>query len=387
MNKILKGSEVVSYAVKQSNVSFIPVYPITPQTTIIEKLAEFYQEQDATYHYVTMESEHSVMAACIGAACSGVRTFTATSGQGLLYMHELLHFASGSRLPIVMGVVNRAVAPGWNIWMDQTDTIAQRDTGWMQIYVSNHQELYDHMFMTFKLAEMLMIPAMVIQDAFYLSHTMAPVNIEPDELISRFLPEKPDIPFAFDFSNPQTLCSLSSPENYFEFRHKIEVAFKEAIHVVPEIYEEFYSIFNRRYSIYETYKHEDAETIILTSGTMFETSCQAVDHLRETGVKIGCVKMKYLRPLFAEELKKIVAHVNRIIVIDRNYSFGSGGVFYTEVKTMLYGLDIRIQSVITGLGGRDVTDEAIKKIVHLAIDENEDEFWEGNVYDAVKANK
>ncbi len=246
MKKALKGNQAVGVAVSQANVKFIPVYPITPQTSMIETIANEVKNKKTDAYYVPMESEHSVMAACIGAANSGVRTFTATSGQGLLYMHELLHWASGARLPIVMGVVNRAVAPGWNIWMDQTDTISQRDTGWLQIYSSNHQEVYDHLFISYKLSEKVLLPSMLIQDAFFLSHTKREMQVEDRSLIDKFLPQKPDIPFAFDFNNPKTLGVLSDSNTYMEFRYLIKEAFDKSKEEIYKIYNEFEEIFGRK---------------------------------------------------------------------------------------------------------------------------------------------
>lgn len=380
--RILKGNQTIAHAVAQAKVNFIPVFPITPQTSIIETLASLIQSgamKDC--YYIPMESEHSVLAACQGASASGVRTFTATSGQGLLYMHELLHWVSSTRLPIVMGVVNRAVASGWNIWMDQTDTVSQRDTGWMQIYVSNHQELYDHLFISYKLAEKALLPAMLIQDAFFLSHTMGVLEQESDEKIASFLPEKPNLPFAFDFENPKTLGGLSDDSNYMEFRHQIKEAFDESKNIIKDLYDEFENIFGRKYNLYETHHAEDAETLMILSGTAFETAFEAVDELRAQGHKVGTLKIRFLRPFFEEELRELCKDKKKIIILDRNYSFGSGGVFAKEVQSALYEYNIPVESVIAGLGGRDLTAQTIKQIF-VSNKENPQtkERWEGEVY-------
>jgi len=373
--EVLKGNYVVAYAVKQSDIDFIPVYPITPQTSIIEKLADLKAKNEIKADYVPMESEHSVMAACIGASLANARVFTATSGQGLLYMHELLHWASGSRLPIVMSVVNRAVAPGWNIWMDQSDTISQRDTGWIQIYTSNHQEVYDHIIMAYKLAEKINLPVMVILDAFFLSHTISDLIIEDDEKIKKFLPPKKDLPFGIDFNNPRSIGSLSDPSNYMEFRKKIADAFIEAESEIEKIYDEFNIIFNRKYEVYEKYMDHDADYIIVTTGTLFENSMLAADSLRKSGIKTGVLKVRFLRPFIKNNLRNFLKG-KKVIVIDRNYSFGKGGVFAEELRSII---NEDVYSVIAGLGGRDVPPKTIEQIVIKVIKEKKD-FWETNIY-------
>ncbi len=382
MKKALKGNQAVAYAVSQANIDFIPVYPITPQTSMIESIADFVRDKKSEAYYIPMESEHSVMGACIGAANAGVRVFTATSGQGLLYMHELLHWASGGRLPIVMGVVNRALAPGWNIWMDQTDTISQRDTGWIQIYCATHQELYDHLFIAYKLSEKVLLPSMLIQDAFFLSHTMRDVILEDKQKIETFLPGKPEVPFQYDFDHPKALGVMSKPENYMEFRYAIENAFNETKKNLKNVYDEFEKKFGRKYEIYDSYQIEDADTVLILSGTMYETAFKTVDDLRAEGMKAGIIQIRYLRPFFTDELKALVKGKKQIIVIDRNYSFGSGGVFATEIKSALYDENIPIQPVIAGLGGRDVTSNTIKHIVKKCLNEDcPSIYWEGEVYE------
>lgn len=380
MKKLLKGNQTIAVAVSDAGVKVIPVFPITPQTSIIETLADLIRDKKMNAAYIPMESEHSVMAACIGAATSGVRAFTATSGQGLLYMHELLHWASGARLPLVMGVVNRAVAPGWNIWMDQTDTVSQRDTGWIQMYCSNHQEVYDHLFIAYKLSEKVLIPSMVIQDAFFLSHTIGEVETEDEKKINKFLPSKPNIPFAFDFKNPKTIGSLSDEKNYLEFRYLIEQGFNEARTEILKIYTEFEKIFGRKYSLYESYCADDADYILLLTGTVYETGYKVIDEMRKNGIRIGMVKTRFLRPFFGEELKAIVKNKKKLIVIDRNCSFGKGGVFASEMQSALYGESIEMQQVIAGLGGRDITANTLKHIAQTAIARTDKTiYWEDQI--------
>lgn len=379
MKKILKGNETLALAVSQAHVKVIPVFPITPQTSIIETLALLLKEKTFDAEYIPMESEHSVMAACIGAASAGVRTFTATSGQGLLYMHELLHWAGGGRLPIVMGVVNRAVAPGWNIWMDQSDSVSQRDTGWIQLYCSHHQELYDHLFIAYKLAEKLLLPVMIIQDAFFLSHTTGEFDLVEQKKINQFLPLAPNTPFAFDFNAPKTLNSLSDASNYMEFRFGVEQAFKKVELELLNLYQEWESLTGRNYALYEEYLIDDAQYVLVLSGTAYETGKKAIDLLRKNGILAGAIKIRALRPFFKDKIKKILSHKKKIIVVDRNYSFGGGGVFASELKSALYGLSVPILSVIAGLGGRDLTTNTLVEILKQGISQSSDEIWESRV--------
>ena len=222
MKKLMSGSDAVAEAVKMADVDVISAYPITPQTHIIEKLARMCATGELDATYMNVESEHSAMAALIGAATAGARTFTATAAQGLALMHELLHWAGNGRVPVVMAVVNRAMAPGWNIWTDQTDTLSQRDTGWIQLYCNNAQDVFDHTLMAFPLAYTAHIPVMVVLDAYVLSHTYEPMDVPTQEEVDKYLNVLAPMDYTIDFDNPSSIWQLTMPEEYSQFRRKLQ---------------------------------------------------------------------------------------------------------------------------------------------------------------------
>jgi pyruvate/2-oxoacid:ferredoxin oxidoreductase alpha subunit len=310
-----------------------------------------------------VESEHSALAALIGAATSGVRTFTATSSQGLAYMHELLHWASGARLPIVMAEVNRALAPGWNIWADQTDSLAQRDTGWIQLYCEDGQEVLDTTIQAFRLAEWVNLPVMVILDAFFLSHTYEPVDVPDQQSVDLFLP--PYHPrFQLDLEKPCAFNQLAPPDVYMEMRHNIQTAMEDALAFFEQMEEEFENLFGRRHGALEAIHCEDAEIILITSGTVTSTSRQVINKLRDMGEKVGLLKIKLFRPFPLVMIRELTAFTNKIAVIDRNFSFGASGIFAQEIRAALCNLPSHapVFGYVAGLGGRDITTEVIEDI-------------------------
>ena len=247
MRQVAEGSQAVSEAVRLAKVQVIAAYPITPQTHIVEALSEFCANGTLNARFICVESEHSAMAAIIGAASSGVRTFTATSSHGLAYMHELLHWASGARLPIVMADVNRALGPGWNIWLDQTDSLSQRDTGWIQLYCEDSQDVLDTTLMAYRLAESVNLPVMVVLDAFFLSHTYEPVDVPDPKPVDKFLP--PFVPrFQLDTGNPGAFNQFVAPQAYMEMRYNIQTAMEQVSENYSRIAEEFEIIFGRHYN-------------------------------------------------------------------------------------------------------------------------------------------
>jgi pyruvate/2-oxoacid:ferredoxin oxidoreductase alpha subunit len=303
------------------------------------------------------------MAALIGAQTAGVRTFTATSGQGLALMHELLHWASGARLPIVMAEVNRALAPGWNIWIDQTDSLAQRDTGWIQMYCEDGQEVLDTTLQAFYLAEAVNMPVMVVLDAFYLSHTYEPVDVPEQEEVDRFLP--PYVPkFQLDTAHPCGFGPLVAPGDYMEMRYHMALAMNEALIRFGEIEDDFAARFHRRYGPVETIACEDADIIFVTSGTMTSTCRLALQDLRAAGEKVGILKIKLLRPFPRKCIVEALKSAKKVAVVDRNFSFGAGGIFAQEVRAALCNaLDHPLVfGYIAGIGGRDVTPELLIEI-------------------------
>lgn len=366
MRQVLEGSHAVSEAVRLARAQVISAYPITPQTHIVEQLSEYCANGTLDARFLRVESEHSAMAALIGAASSGVRTFTATSSQGLALMHELLHWASGARLPIVMAQVNRAMAPGWNIWADQTDSLAQRDTGWVQFYCENGQEVLDTTIQAFRLAEWVNLPVMVNLDAFFLSHTYEPVDVPEQKSVDRFLPPyKPR--FQLDLANPCAFNQLAPPNIYMEMRHNIQMAMEEALTFLEQMEEEFESILGRRHGALEAIQCDDAEVILITTGTVTSTSRQVVAELREKGEKVGLLKIKLFRPFPVNMLQERTASAGKVAVIDRNFSFGASGIFAQEVKAALCNVPGHppVYGYVAGLGGRDITMEVIEDIYWL----------------------
>ena len=365
MKQVLEGSHAVSEAVRLARVQVVSAYPITPQTHIVEAISEHCSSGRLAARFMCVESEHSAMASVIGAASGGVRTFTATSGQGLAYMHELLHWASGARLPIVMAEVNRALAPGWNIWVDQTDSLSQRDTGWIQFYCEDGQEVLDTTLLAYRLAEEVNLPVMVILDAFFLSHTYEPVDIPDQEQVDRFIsPMKPKI--SLDTADPRALGQMVPPGAYMEMRHDIQ----QAMERVPFLYRQmeglFAELFGRTYGDVEAVQCDDAEIVLVVSGTATGTCRQALSDLRSQGEKAGMLKIKMFRPFPDESIRRALKGASKIAVVDRNCSFGAGGIFAQEIRSALCHLKKRppVFSYIAGLGGRDITGDTLKEIYY-----------------------
>lgn len=383
MKKVLMGNHAVSYGARLARVEVIAAYPITPQTQIVEELSELCANGELDAKFIKVESEHSAMASCMGASAAGARAFTATSSQGLALMHELLHFASGSRLPIVLANVNRAMGPGWNIWTEQTDSLAQRDTGWLQFYCENNQEVLDTVIQSFKIAEQLALPVMMVLDAFILSHTYEVVDVPERELIDKFLP--PYTPeFKMDVDDPHAFGALVTPDNYYEIRYKMQKTMEKAPEIVTQVGKEYGEIVGRRYDMLETYMCDDAELVIVAAGTLVSNSRAVVQEYRSKGIKLGLLKIRMFRPFPAEQVRKILLHIPKIAVIDRNISFGASGIFFQELKAALYGQDgvseAKIFGFIIGLGGRDVRLQDIAEIVDYALEAEkpkEDIIWMG----------
>lgn len=365
MRRVLEGSHAVAEAVRLARAQVISAYPITPQTHIVERLSEYCADGTMDARFLRVESEHSALAALIGAASSGVRTFTATSSQGLALMHELLHWASGARLPIVMAEVNRAMAPGWNIWTDQTDSLAQRDTGWIQLYCEHGQEVLDTTIQAFRLAEWVNLPVMVILDAFFLSHTYEPVDVPEQNSVDQFLPSYHPR-FQLDTANPCAFNQLAPPNIYMEMRYNIQTAMDDALAFFAQMEQEFEDIFGRRHGPVEAIQCEDAEVILITSGTVTSTSRQVLTELREKGEKVGLLKIKLFRPFPMSTIRKLTASADKLAVIDRNFSFGASGIFAQEIRAALCNHPRRplVFGYIAGLGGRDVTTEVIQEIYY-----------------------
>lgn len=367
MRKVLMGNHAISWGASLSDVEVIAAYPITPQTQVVELLSEMCGSGRLPARFLKVESEHSAMASCIGASAAGARAFTATSSQGLALMHEMLHWAAGARTPVVMANINRAMAPAWNIWTDQTDSLSQRDTGWMQVYCQNNQEVLDSLIQAFKVSERVMLPTMVVLDAFVLSHTMEVVDVPDQTAVREFLPPF-DPPFKLDPDDPHTFGGLTGTDGYFELRYKIQAAMEEAAGVWEEVGREFADRFGRSYGLAEAYLAEDAEICIITSSSIASTAKVAVDRLRREGKRVGLLRVRVFRPFPAEEVRTVLASVRKAVVIDRNISFGVGGIFHQEIKAAAYDCSEtpQLYGYVTGLGGRDVTADDVIEMVRSA---------------------
>lgn len=362
--EVLTGNSAAAYGVKLSRVEVAPIFPITPQTTLAEKLASLVASGEMKAKVMLPESEHSVMAACIGASATGARAFTATSSQGLALMHELLHYASGYRLPIVMVNCNRAVASPWNAWCDHSDSLAQRDTGWLQIYCENNQEALDTVIVSYRVAEQVLLPIMINLDGFILTHTAEPVEIPDQALVDSFLPRyQPK--YKLDINDPYLIGAVVGSDWFTEMKFKAQRAMEESKEVIRKAEAEFRSMFGRSYGLVEEYRCDGADTVILAYATVASTARAVIDELRESGRKVGLVKLRVFRPFPVAEVRAAARKVRKIAVIDRNISVGHEGIFCQEVKSALYGASERPQvfGYVVGLGGRDITPKVIRGIV------------------------
>jgi 2-oxoisovalerate ferredoxin oxidoreductase alpha subunit len=365
------GNHVAAYACKAARVDVIAAYPITPQTSIVERIAELVETGKMDAKYIRVESEHSAMAACIGAAVGGARAFTATAAHGLALMHEMLHWASAARTPIVMPVVNRAMGPSWNIWADFSDSLSQRDTGWIQFYCASNQEVFDTIIQAYKLCEdkQVLLPAMVCLEAFILSHTFMPVEIPDQKEIDDFLPPY-DPPWLLDVDNPVSHGNIVYPEWYMEFRHFMYQAMETAKKRIPEIDKEYARRFGFQHGGFmERYKCEDADLILLAMGTMGSEAKKTVDRLRGEGLKVGSARVRVFRPFPKAEIRGLAEDAEMFTVIDRQVSYGMEGPLFTEVKASLYGQEEAplVRNFIAGLGGRDVTYLDIEKMARRSL--------------------
>ncbi|MFZ5916446.1 MAG: pyruvate ferredoxin oxidoreductase [Chloroflexota bacterium] len=365
---IINGNSAAAFGALLSRVQVTAAYPISPQTGIVEALADFVTSGRLEAKFIMSESEHSVMASLIAASEAGARVFTATSSQGLALMHELLHWAAGARLPIVMVNVNRAMSAPWTMYCDQSDIVAQRDTGWLHVYCEGNQETLDAIIQGYKVAEQVMLPVLVNMDGFYNSYTTEPVIIDDIEAVDRFLPPY-DPPVKLDPEEPHTLHGGTGPPLFMEMRYQMWQAMEHALTVARQADEEFESLFGRRYGLTEAYRCEDAELILVSSGSLVGTLREVIDDYRERGETVGLLKIRYLRPFPTQEVRQALAPARQIAVIDRNVSVGMGGVFWQEVRSALYGspiADTPVLGFIAGIGGRDVTPKSVAQIIQLA---------------------
>jgi pyruvate/2-oxoacid:ferredoxin oxidoreductase alpha subunit len=339
------------------------IYPITPQTEIVEYVARFPFSKGRV---IPVESEHSAMGVCIGASLNGARTFTASSSNGLAYMAENVMVAAFYRLPIVMSAVNRTLGPPWNIWADQGDSLMFRDFAWVQLYCDTNQDVADTALLAFRLAEdpRILLPVMVCMDAFIVSHTSMEIDLASQDQADRFLPAC-NVPHRLDQEHPVTVGGMAFPQETLTHRMDLD----QAIRSVPAVLEEhraaFKEIFGREVAgAVSAYRTEDADRIFIASGTVSITLKDVVDEWRERGEKVGMIRIKMFRPFPAAEIARLCSHVNKIGVLDRNYSAGTGGIFWQEVRAALQGQgDCLVQGYLTGVGGGDVVPDDVREVV------------------------
>jgi pyruvate/2-oxoacid:ferredoxin oxidoreductase alpha subunit len=364
---LLTGNHAVAWAARLARPKVVPLYPITPQTPVLEKITEFQAAGEFDAEVITPESEHSVMAACIPASLAGVRVFTATASQGLLLMHELLHYASGARAPIVMANVNRTVASPWAFWPDQTDSLSQRDTGWVQYYVENPQECLDTVIQAFKVAESVLLPAMVNLDAFYVSHSLEPVRVPAQETVDAFLPAYAP-PHRLDTGNVESWGGVVNQEMFNRHRQELGEAMAQVPARALAADAEWGAFTGRAYGVLERYRCDGARVVIVTMGSLCGTVRDAVDSLRERGEAVGLVKIRLFRPLPLEALRAALSGVPEVLVLDRDYSPGHGGILHQELRAALYGMPDapRIHGYLAGVGGVNVSPERICEFVRMA---------------------
>lgn len=357
-------SIAVADAVAQCKVDVISAYPITPQTHIVEHLADLVNNGELDAEYIPVESEHAAMSACIGAAATGARTFTSTSSQGLLFMYEMLPIASALRLPIVMVVANRAISAPISIWNDHSDVMTMRDHGWIQTFAENGQEAVDLIYHAYRVAEKAMLPVAVNLDGFIVTHVVEPIEMLDQELVDRYIPPL-KMKYKLDPKKPISMGAIGVPEIYTEAKKAQDEALKASYKIIVQAWRDFEKISGRRYNPVETYRMEDAEVALVIMGSLAETAMNAVDKLREQGKKVGLVRIRLWRPFPTQDFLKALGKVRAICVFDRAVSHGaSGGPVGIEVRSVLYQSNKRpkVLNIIGGLGGRDVTVEDFEEI-------------------------
>jgi pyruvate ferredoxin oxidoreductase alpha subunit len=367
----IEVSVALGDAVRQANVDVIAAYPITPQTHIVEHLAELVANGELDAAYIPVESEHSAMSACLGSAATGARTFTATAGQGLELMHEVLYVASSMRLPVVMAVANRALSSPLSVWGDHSDVMAVRDTGWIQIFTENGQEVVDHVFCAFRIAEdnKVLLPVMIHLDGFHLSHVIEPITFPEQGKVDKFLPTN-NYPLPLHPDKPVTMGDFAPPIIYPEAKWAQEVNLRASKDTILKCWQEFAKIFGRKYQPVESYHAEKAKTLLLTMGSFSETAMTTIDKMRGEGRDVGLVRLRLWRPFPFEELRQAVENAETLIVVDRALSFGGpGGPVCSEVKAALYGeaKKPKVVSFVSGIGGRDISPDDFETIVNKGI--------------------
>ena len=368
----MEVSVAIGEVVKLTNTDAVAAYPITPQTHIVEHLAELVAGGELDAEFIPVESEHSAMSACLGTAAVGARTFTATAGQGLELMHEVLYVAASMRFPIVMTVANRALSSPLSVWGDHSDVMAVRDTGWIQIFTENGQEVVDNVLCAFRIAEDLkvLLPVMIHLDGFHLSHVIEPMFLPEQSEVDQFLPPN-QYPLPLDPGKPVAMGDFAPPIVYSETKWAQEVNLRAAKKVILQCWNEFGDAFGRHYSPVEGYHSEGSRVLLLTMGSFSETAMTAIDKMRSEGKDVGLVRLRLWRPFPFDEIRRAVRDAEVLIVLDRALSFGGpGGPVCSEIKAALYQEDKRpkVVSFVGGLGGRDISVTGFEEIVSRGIE-------------------
>ena len=360
MKKILEGSRAIAVTIENCKPGVVSAYPITPQTHIVEELAQM-KADGADFEYVRAESEFAAISIVAGASATGVRTYTATSSQGLLLMTEVLFNVAGMRLPIVMTCANRAVSAPINIWNDQQDAVTMRDAGWLMWFGETNQEVCDLHILAFKIAEKLLLPVMVNLDGFVLTHTVEPVEIESGAKIAKFLPPYTPGEYKLDVNNPKTFGAFATPKHYFEIRQDLHNDVVASREVIKKEMKNFKKVFGRSLSLIEYYGAKGATTVLVAMGSVVGTIKEEVDELNNQGKKAGVLKVVSLRPFPDSEINQALKKAKTIAVVDKSISLGTEGILATELRRVL-GSEKKIVSFVAGLGGRDITKDTIRRI-------------------------
>ncbi|MGB9660407.1 MAG: transketolase C-terminal domain-containing protein [Moorellaceae bacterium] len=363
----LTGDGAAAEAMRQIDPDVVAAYPITPQTEIVERFAEFVAEGSVKTELVAVESEHSAMSACCGSSAAGARTITCTSSQGLALMHEVLYIAAGNRHPIVLINVNRTLSAPINIHNDQSDSLGSRDCGWIQLYCEGAQEVYDTVIQAVRIAEnpSVLLPVMVCLDGFVVSHNVEPINILDDQEVKDFVGEFRPALSLLDTENPVCLGNLTLPEYFFEHKYSQAYALEQSKGVIAAVDKEFGEKFGRSYGIVEGYRMEDAEIAIVTLGSMVGTARAVTDELRSQGLKAGVLKIRCYRPFPVDEVAEALRGVKAVAVMEKALSPGAPGpAVFSDVLGALYhkGVQTNLISYVAGLGGRDVPARSIRRV-------------------------
>lgn len=374
MKKFISGNDAIAEGVRLARPHVISAYPITPQTIAVERLSEMVEDGSLKAEYMHVESEHSALACAMGVSSVGARAFTATSSQGLLYMAECLPYASGARMPIVMMNANRAIATPWNIYGDQMDAMFLLNSGWIQVYVEDAQEALDMMIQAYRIAEHpeVLTPMMVNLDGFVLTHTYELVDIPSQEAVDAYLPPIQMTHQVMDVNEPKSLCISAGNDFNFEFKIKQEKDMQHSMKIIQEVDQSFGEAFGRHYNgMLETYQCEDADVVMVTTGSVTGTTRIVVDKMRREGHKVGLLKLRYVRPFPVKDMCEALKGISRIGVIDKNISFGYEGTIFTNVNSALYAMENSPKSYnfIGGLGGRDITKENIEEAFMQLLEE------------------